>query len=102
MAKKATNRTVKTRIRCTTCDVVYYNPLSASLELFETAYNTMRTFKTKDGLIKNVKSELNNDEFCVVDCKNIKKTDAIYECSFEDFMNIAQFVQTVDVNGGDK
>lgn len=103
MAKKGTNRTVKTRIRCTSCDVVYYNPLAAALELHEEPFTTMRTFKTKEGLIKNVKSALNTDTFCVVDCKNIKKTDAIYECTFEDFMEIAQFVSTVEVkDGGDK
>ena len=56
MAKKGTNRTVKTRIRCTSCDVVYYNPLAAALELHEEPFTTMRTFKTKEGLIKNVKS----------------------------------------------
>lgn len=95
--KKTINRTVKTRIRTTEFTMVYYNPLSPKLEVSEMRSSIQKTFKTKDSLVNAVKKAFNSDEVVVIDCRDIKKTDAIYECSFEDFMNIATFVENVDV-----
>lgn len=95
--RKVENRTVKTRIRVTECDAVYYNPLSSKMELMKVPFTVQRTFKTKEGLLKVVKETLNSDEIAVVDVQNIKKTDAIYEVPFDKFMEVAVFVENVEV-----
>ena len=95
--RKATNRTVKARIRCTEFTMVYYNPLSPKLEVSEMHTSMQKTFKTKDGLVNAAKKAFNSDEIVVIDCRDITKTDAIYECPFDSFMCIASFVENVEV-----
>ena len=95
--RKKENRTVKTRIRVTKATAVFYNPLSAEMKLEKFEVALQKTFKTKEGLLNAVKKTFNTDDCVIVDVQNITKTDAIYECSFDDFMSIAQFVENVDV-----